>query len=186
MYTLESTLARLKIEDRIREANQPRLAHEFHRRELPSTTPTAVWEPGARGPSDIAPADQVPARSRVVAHWPLRLHTRNHPRVSLRSARPAHTGAPRPPGSTGTRFKPRSRGVRTGNPMPMRSSLSHAFLLGLGICLLLTSCSTTSKENQDRDEIQPLTRAQAETVLLTPHNLGPLYRQVAPQRRRHQ
>jgi hypothetical protein len=97
MYTLESTLARLKIEDRIREANQQR----------------------------------------------------------------------------------RSRGVRTGNTMPMRSSLSHAFLLSLGLCLLLTSCSTTTKENQDRDEIQPLTRAQAETVLLTPQNLGPLYRQVA-------
>jgi hypothetical protein len=97
MYTLESTLARLKIEDRIREANQQR----------------------------------------------------------------------------------RSRGVRTGNTMPMRSSLSHAFLLGLGLCLLLTSCITTTKENQDRDEIQPLTRAQAETVLLTPQNLGPLYRQVA-------
>lgn len=62
----------------------------------------------------------------------------------------------------------------------IRSSLSHAFLLGLGLCLLLTSCSTTSKQNQDRDKIQPLTRAQAETVLLTPQNLGPLYRKVAP------
>ena len=41
MYTLESTLARLKIEDRIREANQQRLAHETRRREQPSTTPTA-------------------------------------------------------------------------------------------------------------------------------------------------
>ena len=75
-------------------------------------------------------------------------------------------------------FTPRSRAVRAGNPMPMRSSLSYALLLGLGLCLLLTSCSTTSKENQDREKIQ-LTRAQAETVLLTPHNLGPLYRQVA-------
>ena len=55
MYTLESTLARLKIEDRIREANQQRLAHEFHRREQSSSTPTAVWEPGAHGPRDMAP-----------------------------------------------------------------------------------------------------------------------------------
>ena len=45
MSTLESTLARLKIEDRIREANQQRLAHEFHRREQPSTTPTASGSP---------------------------------------------------------------------------------------------------------------------------------------------
>ena len=41
MYNLESTLARLKTEDNIREANQQRLAHETHRREQPSTTPTA-------------------------------------------------------------------------------------------------------------------------------------------------
>ena len=41
MYTLESTLARLKIEDRMREAKQQRLAHETHRREQPCTTPTA-------------------------------------------------------------------------------------------------------------------------------------------------
>jgi len=63
--------------------------------------------------------------------------------------------------------------------MQMRSSLTHAFLLGLSLCLLLTSCSTMNRDNQDRDEIQPLSRAQAETVLLTPQNLGPLYRQVA-------
>src|SRR3954451_5460607 len=78
------------------------------------------------------------------------------------------------------RFKPRSKAVREGNPLPMGSSLSYAFLLGMGLCLLLTSCSTTSKENQDHEEIQALTRAQAETVLLTPQNLGSLYRQVAP------
>jgi hypothetical protein len=41
MDTLESTLARLKIEDRIREANQQPRANETHRREQPSTTPTA-------------------------------------------------------------------------------------------------------------------------------------------------
>ena len=45
MYTLETNLARLVIEDRIREANQQRLAREFHRREQPSTAPTAVREP---------------------------------------------------------------------------------------------------------------------------------------------
>jgi hypothetical protein len=77
-------------------------------------------------------------------------------------------------------FKPRPRVVRTEAPMPMRSSLSPAILFGLALCLFLTSCSATSKEHQDREEIHPLTRAQAETVLLTPHNLGPLYRQVAP------
>ena len=55
MYTLESALARLKVEDRIREANQQRLADKFHRRGQPSTAPTAVWEPGAPGSSDMAP-----------------------------------------------------------------------------------------------------------------------------------
>ena len=64
MSTLESTLARLKIEDRIREANQQRLAHEFHRRELPSTTPTAVREPDAHGPSDMAPDNRTMPQSR--------------------------------------------------------------------------------------------------------------------------
>ena len=65
MDTHESTLARLKIEDRIRDANQQRRAHEFHRRELSSSTPTAVCEPGAHGPSDIASAGQGQARGLV-------------------------------------------------------------------------------------------------------------------------
>ena len=65
MDTLESTLARVKIEDRIREANQQRRAHEFHRREQPSSTPTAVCEPGALGQSDIASAGQGLARGLV-------------------------------------------------------------------------------------------------------------------------
>src|SRR4051795_9415601 len=55
MYTLESALARLKIVHRIREANQQRLAHEFHRPEQPSTTPTAVWERVAPVSRDMAP-----------------------------------------------------------------------------------------------------------------------------------
>ena len=42
MY-IESNLARLAIEDRIREANQQRLAREFQRREQPPTT--AVRKP---------------------------------------------------------------------------------------------------------------------------------------------
>ncbi len=73
MYTLESTLARLKIEDRIREANQKRLAHEFHRREQPSTTPTAVREPGrpcAGDPMTTARYEQVSDLKRLCfKHW---------------------------------------------------------------------------------------------------------------------
>ena len=42
MYPFESNQARLVIEDRIREANQQRLAREFQRREQP---PTAVRKP---------------------------------------------------------------------------------------------------------------------------------------------
>ena len=65
MDTHESTLARLKIEDRLGEANRQRRAHEFHRRELSSSTPTALCEPGAHGPSDLASAGQGLARGLV-------------------------------------------------------------------------------------------------------------------------
>jgi homoserine kinase len=42
MYPTEYLLARMVMEDRIREANRQRLAREFARREQPSTAPTAV------------------------------------------------------------------------------------------------------------------------------------------------
>jgi hypothetical protein len=41
MYPMETNLARLVIEDRIRDANQQRLAREFLRREQPSAASTA-------------------------------------------------------------------------------------------------------------------------------------------------
>ena len=43
MYTMETNLARLAIQDRIRAADQQRLARQF-RREQPSTASAAVRE----------------------------------------------------------------------------------------------------------------------------------------------
>ena len=48
MDTLESTLTRLKIEDRIREANQ-RPGPRVPSTRQPASTPTAVREPGDHG-----------------------------------------------------------------------------------------------------------------------------------------
>jgi hypothetical protein len=46
MYRTElNTLARLTIEDRLREANRQRLAHEFTRPERASTPRTAAQKP---------------------------------------------------------------------------------------------------------------------------------------------
>src|SRR3954452_6654284 len=63
--------------------------------------------------------------------------------------------------------------------MPTRLSVAQFVLVALCLCLLLASCTVAGEEKpKRREEVQPLTRQQARTALLTSFNLGPTYKQA--------